>query len=209
MQSNIIDMFSTDHTEKCLYNSLSDKIRYTVSCQDFSPVITARHVRYNKSLQIDLVDSLVNRAKNEISLLYRDDSRFMGKFEKILRIIYRLTRYNPELILILQNLMCENNREQSVCELKGNCSFLQLNSTINGVLKEQAHKDGIIQEDGGMEQLIFFMLGEVIKRFESELIFCCQDLIENRSESGFPSEEDMIKRFYKPIADQLSSLEAS
>ena len=105
--------------------------------------------------------------------------------------------------------MCENDTERPACEAAGGCSFLQLNTIISRVLKEQAQKDGVIREEGGMEHLIFFLLEEVIKRFECELIFCCEDLIENRNASGFPSEEDMIDRFFKPIADQLGSLEAS
>ena len=50
-----------------------------------------------------------------------------------------------------------------------------------------------------MEDLIFFMLDQILHSYQQELAGCCRNLMDGENEP-FPSEDEMIDRFYTPLA---------
>jgi hypothetical protein len=204
MESNIIDMFAPGSEnflgrasliKKCNSRSAGESVPFQLDISE-----KRRIMRY-------LLDSLINRTFSDLNLLNNDDNRsFMQKYEEILRIYYRNNRFNPELIILYQELVLEDG-SQSCAKIQK--AVERMKQQTVSLLRDQAYEDGILEKGSCLEQLILFSMEEIIKLYQVELIHCCRELIDSRCEDRFPSEEEMVTRFYKPIAEQLKGLVAS
>ncbi|OQY33383.1 MAG: hypothetical protein B6241_08145 [Spirochaetaceae bacterium 4572_59] len=154
----------------------------------------------------DLVISLIRKTREDIRHLSEEEGSFLRKFEKILRILYRSNCCNSELIVRYQELSIHDNSEE---EDRVQFEFHELVSQAKDLLKDQARRDGFMNGNKGMDQLILFMLGEVLKLYQEELLSCCRNFVEEGCNFPFPCEEDMVSHYYQPIAEQLKGLIAS
>jgi hypothetical protein len=205
MQSNIVDMFSPEITLDSLFLALNEKSLYNSTLKTPITVPLLKEASCQEALLHRYLTPLMATAVSELHTLKQQELSFIQKFESILRIVYRFNRNNPELILLYQEM---SSGEVMDAQNTIFYFFNELHRQVQMILKLQAYNDGVIRKEGVMEELIFFILGQILQNYQIELASCCRDMMEGEADS-FPSEEDMIDRFYTPLAQQLKGMIAS
>ncbi len=152
----------------------------------------------------ELISAILISAENTLVNLDRSDRDFLHSMKMVLIMFYRYCRSNTGTVAYLMDLL-EMEGQSTEDVLKG---LGTLNSNIICLLKNQAVRKGHISGEDTLEDLIFFMLEEVLKMYLSELGRCCCAVFQDPRET-FPSEKEMMDRFFAPLASQLKGLIAS
>jgi len=159
----------------------------------------------NGEFLLDLLAPGFQIISSELKRLKKEERSFLDKFEQILRILYRVERPHPEMVLLFQEIYYEEDRSLADALDKLNEEMKQL---LLSVLWEQARLEGIVspkEEKGG---LILFMMTELVAVFQNQMVKYCRNHLESRRDDVFLSEDEMILRYMKPLSDQLKGLMA-
>ncbi len=151
-----------------------------------------------------LMNHIHNLADQTLMTFGNTGRGFLDSMEKVLKMYYRYSLANPGNVVFLQEIL-DDETEASEVVYSG---LKSLNEKVLKVLKDQAAKEGILENAGSMEDLIFFMLDQVLRVYLTELGGVCTAVYSNPA-GKIPSEKDMLNRFYSPIASQLKALLAS
>ena len=205
MQNNIVNMFPPNHSDNSVLTPFTFKHDSFLGESRFRPVIIPNGQDGTRQCVESFVLHFLRETSREIASLNRQGLSFLQKFENIIRFFYRFNRSNPQLIQLYKNCMDENDSDGScmVCD-----TLTKLNARVIRFLRKQAYREGLLCDKGSMEDLIFFLLEEILKVYQAELADCC-GRCGGGDNFSFPSEDEMVERFFRPIAEQLMAVAAS
>ena len=155
-------------------------------------------------LPSDIISRILISAEHTLLDLDRSDRDFLYSMKMILSMFYRYCRTNPGIVAYLMDFLGMEGKS-SAAVVNGIDS---LNRNIISLLKNQAARKGHLSGEDSLEELIFFLLEEVLKMYLTALGRCCCAVFQNPEET-FPSEKEMMDRFYIPLASQLKGVLAS
>lgn len=153
----------------------------------------------------DLLSVPIQYIIKELKNLDKEERNFIDKLTVVLKLIYEVNFNYPELIILFHGIAMDEslNKKLSITNTMNELIVVAIE-----ILKNQAYEEEIVEKNSAMDNLLFFLIQQMMQSLQSRLFDYCDDYIENRDRAAFPDEEEMVDTLMAPIVEHLAGITA-